>query len=55
MAMGINSGIKASLGFFPTITATGDVLYPLMWQAVAYLEQAGLKVIKVLFFLMIEI
>ena len=44
MAVGINNNIKMSLGYFPTKSATSDVLYPLLWQAVGYVEQSGLKV-----------
>ena len=44
MVVGVNNSIKAALGYFPTVSATADILFPLMWQAVAYLEQAGLRV-----------
>ena len=44
MAVGVNNNLKQSLGYFGTQTATSDVLYPLLWEAVAYLEQQGLKV-----------
>ena len=46
MVVGLNSPIKMAIGHFPTRTLTADVLYPLMWSAVAYLElSAGLKVV----------
>ena len=44
MAKGINNNLQQSLGYFATQTATSDMLFPLMWEAVAYLEQQGLKV-----------
>lgn len=44
MIVGYNNNIKMSLGYFATQSATSDVLYPLLWQAVALLEQQGLKV-----------
>ena len=44
MAVGINNNLQVSLGYFATHTATSDMLFPLMWEAVAYLEQQGLKV-----------
>ncbi|KAK7089540.1 uncharacterized protein [Littorina saxatilis] len=44
-AVGINSNLKMSLGFFPTKSATADQLYSLFWQAVACLEEAGFKVV----------
>ena len=44
MAKGINNNLQQSLGYFATRTATSDMLFPLMWEAVAYLEQQGLKV-----------
>lgn len=44
--VGINSSLKASLGFFGTHTATADTIYLKFWQAVGFLEQTcKLKVI----------
>ena len=46
MVVGVNTSLKMSLGFFSTRTVTADALYPLLWQAVGYLEHScGLKVI----------
>ena len=44
MIVGVNNNIKQALGYFATQTATSDVLFPLLWTAVALVEQAGLKV-----------
>lgn len=38
MVVGINSTFKMSMGFFATKTVTADELYPLLWQAIGYLE-----------------
>lgn len=43
--VGINSNIKMSLGYFGTTSATADELYPLFWEAVAFVEAVGLKVV----------
>ena len=42
--VGINSNIKMSLGFFGTRSANADELCPLFRQAVAVVEETGLKV-----------
>ena len=48
MVVGLASNLKQTIGFFGTRGATADVLYPLVWKAVGYLETyVGLKVISV--------
>lgn len=44
-AVGINSTLKQSIGYFGTRSATADNLYPLFWAAVRVLEKCGFKVI----------
>ena len=44
--VGLNTHIKASLGFFPTRSATAGEIFPKLWKAISYLEMiCGLKVI----------
>ena len=43
--VGIKCNIKMSLGFFGTRSANADELGPLFWQAVAVVEETGLKAI----------
>lgn len=43
--VGINSNVKMSLGYFGTRSASADQLYPLFWQAVEFVEEAGFQVI----------
>ena len=48
MVVGLASNLKQTIGFFGTRGATADILYPLVWKAVGYLETyVELKVIAV--------
>ncbi|XP_038062325.1 uncharacterized protein LOC119732793 [Patiria miniata] len=44
MVRGIFSSLRAPVAYFPTTGITGDQLYPCMWEAVLWLETAGLQV-----------
>ena len=44
IAVGVNNNLKVSLGYFATRCATAEVLFVLLWDAIALLEQQGVKV-----------
>ncbi len=49
MVVGINSHIKKSIAHFGTRTGTSDELFPLFWQAIAYLEMVCLLKVNTYF------
>ena len=44
MIVGVNNHIKKVTSYYATRTATSDMLYPLLWENVAYIENTGFKV-----------
>ena len=45
MVRGIFTDLEFPYAHFPTRDASADTLFPIVWDAVAQLEQAGLKVV----------
>lgn len=44
--VGMNSSLKMSIGYFGTKNSKADELYQLLWAAIGFVEECGLKVIS---------
>src|SRR5277367_1476556 len=47
MVRGLTSNIKCAIAHFPVESSTADMLYSIIWEAIYYLENIGIKVLCV--------
>ena len=55
MVKGLLTHLEFPYAYFPSRNVTGNLLFPLLWEAVSRLERNGFKVSEQLLFLCIHI